>query len=76
MRGEPREKVLKRGGPQRRRDLVGLLVERVTARDGEIDQISWNGDALPMYETVPTDGPVVVLARPARLELTTFRSAT
>jgi hypothetical protein len=32
MRGEPREKVLKRGGPQRRRDLVGLLVERVTAR--------------------------------------------
>jgi hypothetical protein len=63
------------GRPQRRRDLVGLLEERVTA-SGEIDQISWNGDALPMYETVPTDGPVVVLARPARLELTTFRSAT
>ena len=50
------------------REFVTLLVERVVIREREVSEIVFVPAARPFFDRV--------LARPARLELTTFRSAT
>jgi hypothetical protein len=55
-----------------------LLVERVVADDKAVQEVRWVASARPFFgQEAARLGPgFVVLARPARLELTTFRSAT
>jgi hypothetical protein len=73
-----REPGVDRATPERRREFVQLLVERAIAFDKVVQEIRWVAPARPFFgqETVPLGSGVVVLARPARLELTTFWSAT
>ncbi len=59
---------LERATPEQVREFVTLLVERVVIRDREVSEIVLVPAARPFFNRV--------LARPARLELTTFRSAT
>ena len=59
---------LERATPEQVREFVTLLVERVVIRDREVSEIVLVPAARPFFDRV--------LARPARLELTTFRSAT
>ncbi len=64
-----------KASPEARATLVSRLHQRVTVEDGEVRSVELTpeaerlGLALAMRERV-------VLARPARLELTAFRSAT
>ena len=69
---------LSRATPAQRREFVLLLVERAIAYDKAVQEIRWVAPARPFFgqETVRLGSGFVVLARPARLELTTFRSAT
>ena len=59
---------LERATPEQIREFVTLLVERVVIREREVSEIVFVPAARPFFDRV--------LARPARLELTTFRSAT
>ena len=58
--------------PAQQREFIELLVERVVVRDRQVAEIAWVPAARPFMAATG----VVVLARPAGLEPTTFRSAT
>jgi hypothetical protein len=58
--------------PAQQREFIQLLVERVIVRDRQVAEITWVPAARPFMAATG----VVVLARPAGLEPTTFRSAT
>jgi hypothetical protein len=63
---------LAKATPAQRREFVTPLVERVVIRDRTVAQIEWVPAARPFMAATG----LVVLARPAGLEPTTFRSAT
>ena len=68
---------LVRATPEQRREFVLLLVERAVAFDKAVQEIRWVAPARPFFgQETARIGIGQDVARPARLELTTFRSAT
>ena len=64
--------VIERGTLEQVKELVGLLVRRVAIADRRVAEIEFRPEARSFFDLTLDRGR----ARPARLELTTFRSAT